>query len=111
MHLHITHRVGLVDVLELNHRTRLWIFHQSKCVLLCRSDFVNCLHDWSQLTKLLRLKFFSLRSFATLRLCEILTESMGATDGSGRSHAKAQRFARLPTASPASARCSAETRR
>src|SRR6185369_16833483 len=45
MHLHIAHRVSLVDVLQLDYRTRFWPLHQVHTAQVWFCDFLNCLHD------------------------------------------------------------------
>src|SRR4051812_38824040 len=45
MHLHVTHGVGLVNVLELNHRSRFGHLDSADDGRVNIRDFLNCLHD------------------------------------------------------------------
>src|SRR5215831_13159779 len=55
MHLHIAHRVRLVDVVELNHRTRFGNLHRPDERLITFGYFLDCLHHFFlRLTKSLR---------------------------------------------------------
>jgi hypothetical protein len=49
MHLHITHRVGLVNILELNHGSRFGNLNRSNDRRIDCCDFLKCLHNFFDL--------------------------------------------------------------
>ena len=54
VHLNITHRVRLVDILKLNHGLTLSHFDQPRDWRVRFYDFLNCLHDFSRFIRFSR---------------------------------------------------------